>query len=176
MFLRAASARVRPHRPSLLSVTAAALLLLWGCDQDRASRLEEGISAESDVRREFGEPTRTIERSDGSKVLEYPRQPMGTTNYEITIGADGKLAALRQLVTPANMAKIQVGMRDLEVRRQLGQPAKIHRFDLRPDEATWDWNFQDGQQRKVFSVTFGRDNTVIATATQDDPRERDSGR
>ncbi|MBQ0933931.1 outer membrane protein assembly factor BamE domain-containing protein [Ideonella paludis] len=168
--------RLHARHTALALLTALALAGLSACDQERVAKLEEGVASESDVRQQFGEPTRTVERADGSKVLEYPRQPEGTTNYVIEIGPDGKMSSLRQLLQPANFAKVQPGMSDLEVRQLLGQPAKTHRFDLKPDETIWDWRFQDGQERKVFSVTFGKDKTVIATATQDDPRERDAGR
>ncbi|TDM05762.1 MAG: outer membrane protein assembly factor BamE [Ideonella sp. MAG2] len=165
---------IRPLTLSLL--VALSLGTLSACDQERVAKLEEGVATESDVRQQFGEPKRIIERADGSKVLEYPRQPEGVTNYVIEIGPDGKMSSLRQLLHPANFAKVQPGMTDQDVRQLLGQPAKTHRFDLKPDETIWDWRFQDGQQRKVFSVTFGKDNTVIATGTQDDPRELDTGR
>ena len=71
-------------------ITAA--LLVVACDEQRAARLEEGVSTEADVRREFGEPVQITERADGSKVLSYPRQPEGATNYEIDIGPeDGRV-------------------------------------------------------------------------------------
>ena len=95
-----------PHVVLFLALAAA----LAGCDEQRATRLEEGVSTEADVRRQFGEPAQVTERADGSRLLSYPRQPEGWTNYEMEIGADGKLAALRQLLTEANFAKVQPGM------------------------------------------------------------------
>ena len=119
---------------------------------------------------QFGNPVHTVEHADGSKTLEYPRQPEGWTNYLIEIGADGKMSALRQLLTPANFAKIQPGQSQDAVRAALGQPAKVWRFPTRPDEETWDWRFMDGQTRRVFSVTFGREHTVTGTAIVDEDR------
>ena len=66
---------------------AAALLILLGCDPQRISELEEGLSTETDVRKQFGEPVQITEHADGSKLLAYPRQPEGWTNIEIIIGA-----------------------------------------------------------------------------------------
>lgn len=155
--------------PSLL-LLAGAVLAAVGCDERRAGRLEEGVSTEADVKRQFGEPVQVTERADGSKVLAYPRQPEGTTNIEIVIGADGTMSSLRQLLTPANFAKVQPGMDRTDVQRLLGRHAKVARYALKPDEEAWQWRFVDGQARKVFEVTFDRNGKVLSTAIADDER------
>jgi outer membrane protein assembly factor BamE (lipoprotein component of BamABCDE complex) len=155
----------------ILATLLAATALLTACDQQRIEKLEEGLATEADVRKQFGEPKQITEKADGSKVFEYPRQPEGSTNYVITIGADGKMSSLRQLLTPANFAKVVAGMDQAEVRRTLGIPAKTQRYAAKPDEDVWEWRFLDGQQKKVFNVTFDRDAKVLSTATTDDPRE-----
>ncbi len=157
---------------SLMLLTAA---LLWACDAKRIEKLEEGVATEADVRQQFGDPVTITEKADGSKIMEYPRQPEGSTNYLITIGADGKMSGLRQLLTPANFAKVQPGLAKDEVRRMLGKPAKTQRFALKPDEETWDWRFIDNGVSKVFSVTFGGDARVISSAVGNDPRETHTG-
>ena len=162
-------------RAVVVTVMLAAGLLVSACDQKRIEKLEEGVATEADVRKQFGDPTMITEKADGSKVLEYPRQPEGNTNYLIVIGADGKMSSLRQLLTPANFAKVQAGMSQDEVRRMLGKPAKTHNFALKPDEEIWDWRFQDGQLRKVFSVTFNRERQVLSTATVEDSRDTHTG-
>lgn len=48
--------------------------------------------------------------ADGSRTLEYNRQPMGHQNYMITIGTDGTMSALCQVLTPSVFAQVQVGM------------------------------------------------------------------
>jgi outer membrane protein assembly factor BamE (lipoprotein component of BamABCDE complex) len=155
----------------ILAILLAAAAMLAGCDQQRIAKLEEGLSTEADVRKHFGEPLQVSERSDGSKVLEYPRQPEGWTNYVIVIGTDGKMSSLRQLLTPANVAKVQPGMEQAEVRRTLGRPAATQTYALKPDEESWDWRYMDGQQKKMFTAIFGRDRRVIATTIGDDPRQ-----
>ena len=155
----------------ILATLLAATALLSACDQQRIEKLEEGVATEADVRKQFGEPKQIIEKADGSKVFAYPRQPEGSTNYEITVGADGKMTSLRQLLTPTNFAKVQAGMDQAEVRRTLGPAAKSQRYAAKPDEEVWEWRFMDGQQKKVFNVTFDRDAKVLSTATMDDPRE-----
>jgi outer membrane protein assembly factor BamE (lipoprotein component of BamABCDE complex) len=147
------------------------LLALVGCDQQKIAKLEEGVATEADVRKQFGEPQATYTEADGGKTLEFTRQPEGQTAYMITIGADGKMSALRQVLKPAEFAKIQPGMDKAEVRRTLGKPGKTAKYDLKPDEEHWDWRWLDGQMSKVFTVTFNRDGKVMASAVSDDPAQ-----
>lgn len=164
-----------PARALLAAAGMGLLLAAAGCDQQRVSRMEVGVSTEADVKREFGEPPRTVERADGSKVLEYPRQPEGSTNLKITIGADGRLVSIRQQLSPENFAEVQPGMPQQAVRDLLGQPATKRRYDLKPDEEHWDWRFVEGQKRRVFTVTFDRDANVLRTETTDDQRDMQTG-
>ena len=146
-----------------------------GCDQQRIAKLEEGVATEADVRREFGEPKAVFNEPDGGRTFEYPRQPEGQVNYFITIGADGKMSALRQALKPAEFAKITPGLDKTEVRKLLGRPAKTQRFDLKPDEEHWQWRWLDGQQSRLFNVTFDRDGKVATSATADDMRSTQGG-
>ena len=123
----------------------ASVLALVGCDQQKIAKLEEGVATEADVRQQFGEPHATYPEADGSKTFEFSRQPEGQVAYMITIGADGKMSALRQVLKNAEFAKIKPGMDKGEVRRVLGKPAKTAKFDLKPDEEHWDWRWLDGQ-------------------------------
>lgn len=123
------------------------------------------------MRREFGEPVAVFNEPDGGRTFEYPRQPEGQTNYFITIGADGKMSALRQVLKPAEFAKVKPGMDKAEVRKLLGRPAKTQRFDLKPDEEHWEWRWLEAQQAKLFSVTFDRDGKVTTSASSDDLRD-----
>ncbi len=156
---------------SRLFALLAGLALLPGCDEQRAAKLEEGLSSEADVRREFGEPTQIVERADGSKLMAYPRQPEGWTNVEIVIGADGKMASLRQLLTPANFAKVQPGMAQGEVRQLLGRHARVLTYATRPGVQVWRWQFMSGQDKKVFDVSFDDQGRVLTAAVGDDERQ-----
>ena len=148
--------------------------LLVACDAQRIEKLEEGVATEADVRKQFGSPAGVAQRPDGSKVLDYPRQPEGWTNYQIVIGPDGRMSALRQLLTPANFAKVQPGMDKLQVMELLGQTAKTQFYELKGEEV-WDWRFMDGHQSKLFSVSFDRQGKVLGSATSDDPRATIAG-
>ena len=157
-----------PLRP--ISSIFAALLALSACDPQRVARLEEGVSTETDVRREFGEPVTITQLADGSRVFDYPRQPEGFTNYVITIGPDGKMSALRQLLSEQNFARVTPGLDREQVRALLGRPAKVKRYALR-DQEVWDWRFKPVNEVKIFSVTFDASGHVLSSAVGDDPRE-----
>ncbi|HET9977035.1 MAG TPA: outer membrane protein assembly factor BamE [Burkholderiaceae bacterium] len=146
------------------------LSLLWGCDPQRVAKLEEGVATEADVKAQFGEPQVTYNEADGGRTFEYSRQPEGQVAYMITIGADGKMSALRQVLKPAEFAKVTPGLDKAAVRRLLGKPAKTAKFELKPDEEHWDWRWLDRQEAKFFSVTFDRDGKVVSTAVTDDLR------
>ncbi|MES2975771.1 MAG: outer membrane protein assembly factor BamE [Pseudomonadota bacterium] len=148
----------------------AALLALVGCDPQRISELEEGVATEADVRAKFGEPEKVWDAPGGTRIFEYSRQPAGHRNYMISIGPDGRMSALRQVLTPENFARVQPGMPMEEVRRMLGKPMKVTRFDLK-NETAWDWRFlQPPSSSMIFTVVFNPDQYVIRTATAPDPQ------
>ena len=149
----------------------AALLGLAGCDPQRISELEEGVATEADVRARFGEPEKVWDAPGGGRTFEYNRQPAGHKNYHITIGPDGKMTALRQLLTPDNFAKVQPGMMMEDVRKSLGKPMKITPYELKR-EIHYDWRFLDGvntADSKIFTVVFNSDLRVVSTGTRRDP-------
>lgn len=144
---------------------------LAACDQQAISELEEGVSTEADVRERFGPPEAVWDGPDGAQIYEYNRQPAGYQNYQITIGPDGKMSALRQVLTPRNFALVQPGMMMEDVRRLLGKPMKITTYDLKK-ETHYDWRYHDGPNEsdsKVFTVVFSPDLRVISTLSVRDP-------
>ena len=148
----------------------AVLTLLAGCDEQRIRELEEGVSTEQDVRARFGEPEQVWQEADGSRTLEYNRQPAGRRNYMITIGTDGKMSALRQVLTPANFATIQPGMMMEDVRQRLGKPMKITPY-VAQKTRHYDWRYADGpnaSDRKIFTVVFNNDLRVLSTGSAAD--------
>jgi outer membrane protein assembly factor BamE (lipoprotein component of BamABCDE complex) len=147
------------------------IALLAGCDPQRVATLEEGVSTEVDVRKQFGDPVTVTVAPDGTRVLDYPRQPEGWTNYVIKIGPDGKMSSLRQLLNEDNFARIKPGMAAQQVRDALGRPAQQQRFDLKKEEV-WSWRFKPVNESRLFTVTFGPEGKVITTAMADDPREQ----
>ena len=149
----------------------SALLALVACDNQRIVELEEGVATEADVRARFGEPERIWDAANGGRTLEYNRQPAGHQNYMITVGTDGKMSALRQVLNKENFAKVQPGMMMEDVRKMLGKPMKVTPFEqLR--ETHYDWRYRDGvnvADSKIFTVVFNPDLRVASTRSVKDP-------
>lgn len=148
---------------------------LLGCDPQRISELEEGVSTEADVRATFGPPETIWDGPGGERVFEYNRQPAGMQNYMISIGPDGKMTALRQVLTPANFAKVQPGMMMQEVRKLLGQPMKQTPYPLK-NEIAWDWRYLEPPNTSMlFTVWFSPDERVLRTSSMLDPDPAENG-
>ena len=149
----------------------AALLSLVGCDPQRIAELEEGVSTEADVRAKFGEPEKVWDGASGVRIFEYNRNPAGHKNYMISIGTDGKMAALRQVLTAENFAKVVPGMMMEDVRKMLGKPMKTTPYPLK-NQTHYDWRWMDGpnaSDAKVFTVVFSSDLRVVSTGSMRDP-------
>jgi hypothetical protein len=140
------------------------------CDPQRVAKLEEGVSTEVEVRQQFGEPATVTVEADGTRTMEYPRQPEGWTNYVIKVGPDGKMSSLRQLLADDNFARVQPGMDRLQVRALLGPAAEQKRYALKNEEV-WSWRYKPVNESRMFSVTFGPDGKVLGSAKGEDPRE-----
>lgn len=160
-----------------LGRTGLVLLLLCaalaGCDQRAISELEEGVSTEADVREKFGPPEAVWDGPDGAQIYEYNRQPEGFQNWQITIGPDGKMAALRQVLNERTFAQIQPGMPMEDVRRLLGKPMKITPYTLK-QEIHYDWRWRNGPNEsdsQVFTVVFNPDLKVVSTMSVRDSEQ-----
>ena len=154
------------HSRRWLTAATMALTLL-GCDQQRIDALEEGVSTEAEVRAQFGQPTTIWPEADGARTFEYNRQPQGNQNYMITIGPNGTMTALRQVLAPHVFEQVRPGMSQEQVRRLLGQPAQRTTYDLK-QETDWDWRWMDPPTRQmVFTVTFGSDGRVLRSGSRE---------
>ena len=154
------------------------ILSLAGCDQQRIKELEEGVATEADVRARFGEPEKIWDARDmaslplpgaaaqpGARTLEYNRQPAGNVNYMVTIGADGRMTALRQVLTPQNFAAVLPGMPMETVRKMLGKPMKITPYALKR-ELHYDWRYLNPPSTAmIFTVVFDACLRVVNTAS-----------
>jgi hypothetical protein len=149
-------------------VLGLALLATTGCDPQRISELQPGVSTETDVRERFGEPENVWNTDAGVRTFEYNRQPAGQVNYMIDLGADGKLIAVRQVLTPENFAKVQPGMPLDTVRRMLGKAAKVAPYPLK-NETHVQWRFANARNEpQVFTVVQGPGAVVLRTETGPD--------
>jgi len=157
------------------------LLGLAGCDQQRIKELEEGVATEADVRARFGEPEKIWDARDmaslpvpgaasepGARTLEYNRQPAGQVNYMITIGPDGRMTSLRQVLTQQNFARVLPGMSMEQVRKMLGRPMKVTPYVLKR-ETHYDWRYMNPPSTPmIFTVVFDADFRVLGTLSVDE--------
>jgi hypothetical protein len=159
--------RIQKARIGLMTGLLAALIGLAGCDPQRISELEEGVSTEADVRARFGEPENVWDVPNG-RVLEFNRQPQGQKNYMITIGPDGKMSALRQVLTPENFARVRPGMPMEELRKLLGKPAKVTPYALKR-ETEWEWRWvQPPSSPMVFTAVLDDHQYVVRSGSSPD--------
>ena len=144
---------------------------MTACDNQRIAELEEGVASEGDVRMKFGEPEKVWDGENGARIFEYNRQPAGAKNYMITIGPDGKMTALRQVLAPHVFAKIVPGMPMETVRKMLGKPMKVTPFELK-NVWHYDWRYMDGpntSDANIFTVVFNSDLRVLSSGSVTDP-------
>ena len=158
----------RALRPVLAVLGAVGFV--GACDLQNIAELEPGVSTEADVRERFGPPEAVWDAEDGAQVYEYSRQPAGHVNYMITIGPDGRMIALEQVLTEENFAKVQPGMPMEQVRRMLGKPMKVSTYPLKR-ETHYDWRYLDDNrvESRVFTVVFNADLRVVRTGSEPDP-------
>jgi SmpA / OmlA family len=158
--------------PLMALLAAAALALsLSACDSEKIVELTPGEATESDVRQKMGQPDDVWEDDNGSRVLEFTRQPEGTRNWQARIGPDGKLIAFKQVLTVANMDKVQAGMSELEVRRLIGKPGRVKSYELQK-QTSWEYRYADGaSQPGAFTITFDANKKVLSTAKGPDAKD-----
>ena len=160
-------------------------LALTGCDQQRISELEEGVATEADVRTRFGEPEKIWDAADmastplpratldvvaapGARTFEYNRQPAGNVNYMITIGPDGKMSSLRQVLSPQNFKLVLPGMSVEQVRKLLGKPMKITPYALK-QQTEYDWRYAGSPTVPyIFTTVFDADLRVVSTGSAEE--------
>jgi hypothetical protein len=179
------SRRAQTFRLFAIMGLLSLFLGLLGCDQKRIEKLEEGVSTETDVRAQFGEPEKIWSAADmaslplmgssaraalepGAKTFEYSRQPEGMANYMITIGPNGTMTALRQVLTPQNFSAVLPGMSMEQVRKMLGRPMKVTPFAL-SQQTHYDWRYlQAPNTPMIFTVVFDNDLRVVRTASAEE--------
>ena len=154
------------------------LLGLAGCDSKNIAELEEGVATEADVRARFGVPEKIWDATDmastplpgaaaapGARTFEYNRQPEGNVNYMITLGADGKMTALRQVLNARTFASVLPGMPMETVRKMLGKPMKVRPYGLQ-QQTHYDWRYLNPPNTAmIFTVVFDQDLKVVGSSS-----------
>jgi hypothetical protein len=118
---------------------------LAGC----AAPVTVGTSREADVRTSFGTPAEQRQLPDGSRVLEYPRAPLGHENWRVTLGPDGTVRSVEQLLTETNFNRLRQGMSKADVQQQLGRHGESMSFPGLGEEVL-SWRYYDIPGRPFF--------------------------
>jgi hypothetical protein len=132
------STTTRPTRAS--SACSVAALLLAGCAGYGPGSLQPG-QPESAVRERMGEPTARSTLPNGGTRLDYARGPMGRHTWRVELDAQGRIAAIEQLLTERNFESVQAGdLRDAVLAR-LG-PATNVRVGWRGVGTVWAYRYE----------------------------------
>lgn len=145
-----------------------AALLLAGCAGYDGRTLVPGQSTQAEVERLMGPSADRRPGPNGETVLWFPRLPAGRVSYAARIGADGKLIAVEQRLTPESLAKLQPGVsRESDVRDVLGPPERIDPSP-RAEREIWTYHAHDIQPSLIV-VQFSRDGVMREKYMFDDP-------
>ena len=125
-----------------------AILLLSGC-----ASLVPGTSREADVTAYFGQAAEQRKLPDGSRVLDFPRAPMGYENWRVTIGPDGIVRSVEQLLDDEHFARLRQGMTVDEVKRELSHSGEYAYYPGLA-EAVHSWRFMNFGVRMFFNAHF----------------------
>ena len=132
-----------------LLVATCLALAVTGCDYFAEKKLVVGQHSEQDVRQLMGKPDMIWEEESGAKKLEYPRGPMGTQTYFVTIDPAGKYLGMEKVLVEKNFARVQVGMTPDDARRILGKQTEVTPYSL-AREVVWSWRYEGEQQKTMF--------------------------
>jgi hypothetical protein len=131
--------------------------LLGGCATGHS--LVPSQSTEADVRASMGAPTDTRVDANGDRVWEYARGAEGYHTYMVSMGSDGRVKEVVQVLTEERLARIVPGKTTRpEVRRLLGRPSFENTYGV---GLSWSWRYKKGDVHPGhLVVTFNRDDTV----------------
>jgi len=125
----------------ITAAIAAIATILPGCDSFVLQEIKPGVTTAVEVRAKMGNPGYEFRNEDGGVTWEYTRQPSGVHCYMIAFGPDQIVRSVDQVLTEANYAKVKPGMTRDQVRRLLGQPARVETFNNLREEV-WEWRIE----------------------------------
>jgi hypothetical protein len=147
-------------------------LLLAGCASFDGRNLVPGQSTVAQVEAAMGPAADKRPGAGGETVYYYPRLPWGYATYAARIGPDGRLVALEQRLTRANIEKLKVGVtRGDEVLDLLGPPYEPMK-QARTGSVIWTYpmRVEDAPTPKWFLVTVASDGVLREAYLIDDPQ------
>jgi len=152
-------------------LAVAVLVVLAGCASYSGRGLVPGQSGAEEVEALMGPAAERRPGPGGETVRYYPRQPYGREMYAARIGPDGKLRAIEQRLTEANIARLTPGSsRADDVRDLFGPPYQVHAF-ARLARDVWTYKmYGGGYMPKDLYVQTSGDGVVREVMMVDDPQ------
>lgn len=140
---------------------AVAVIFMAGC---AFTPVQPGMSRE-EVMAHYGKPSRVLPLAAGTR-LQYSGQPAGRTVVMVDLDAAGKVASVRQVMTPSEFAKIEPGKWTREdMEREFGRPASIDHVASWPgDIMTYRW--QENYIQNMFFWAYLDDHNVVQRTGQ----------
>jgi hypothetical protein len=148
-----------------------AVLALAGCAGYSGHGLVPGHSSAEEVEAVMGPSAAQRPGPGGETVRYYSRQPNGRQMYAVRFGPDGKLRAIEQRLTEANLARLAPGAsRADDVRDLFGPPYEVDTF-ARQAREVWTYKMYGiGTQMMNLYVQFSSDGVVREVMMLDDPQ------
>jgi outer membrane protein assembly factor BamE (lipoprotein component of BamABCDE complex) len=145
-----------------LSIACVALAVaLAGCAVD-GSNLRPGVSTVDEALRGMGPPAMEFPNANGGRQLVYPRGPLGLQTFMVDVSPDGKVLAVRQVLSDEVFNRIRPGMTRDQVLRLIGPPGDHMEFP-RTQRVSWEWRYQDSWRYiAIFSVDFDSNGIVVS--------------
>jgi len=152
-------------------IASAVAAALTGCASYSGHGLVPGQASVEEVDAVMGPAAERRAGADGETVRYYPRQPNGRQTFAARFGADGKLRAIEQRLTEANVASLQPGAwRAENVRDLFGPPYQVHTF-ARLEREVWTYKmYAEGYMLKDLYVQMSPDGILREVMVMDDPQ------
>jgi len=139
----------------------AFLLAAAGCASYDGRNLQAGIP-EADVKATMGAPAMEVPAEGGGKRLVYPKGPLGTQTFMADVGPDGRLTAVRNVLTDDVFDRMQPGITEKDVLRMIGPPNQTMEFP-RSNTHAWEYRYMDTWgYLSEFSTTFDANGVMVS--------------
>lgn len=145
------------------------ILLLLAALSAGCTTLVPGTSKESDVTAHFGAPAEQRQLPDGSRVLDFPRSPLGYENWRVTLDSSGVVRNVEQLLDEAHFSRLKKGMTVDEVKRELGRPGEYAKY-ANLSEEVFSWRYMEFSRRMFFNAHFDENGRFkYSSRTEESP-------
>jgi hypothetical protein len=149
----------------------AVAVLLAGCASYSGQGLVPGQATADEVEAKMGPSAERRPGTNGETVRYYPRQPNGRQTYAARFGPDGKLRAIEQRLTPANVGWLMPGAWRAENVRDLFGPPYQAQYFANLEREIWTYKmYADGYMPKDLYVQMSGDGVLREVLLMDDPQ------